>query len=67
MLTLAAAFPVVMKNYLRGGSEASQARDARRLRALLAREEVDALSAVVNQPQFVLSRLRQLGQARSLP
>ena len=63
ILTLAAAFPVVMKNYLRGGSKASQERDARRLRALLAREEVDALSAVVNQPQFVLSRLRQLGQA----
>merc|ERR1740117_2104567 len=66
MLTLAAAFPVVMKNYLRGGSKASQERDARRLRALLAREEVDALSAVVNQPQFVLSRLRQLGQASSV-
>ena len=28
--------------------------------------QVDALSAVVNQPQFVLSRLRQLGQASSV-
>ena len=27
---------------------------------------MDALSAVVNQPQFVLSRLRQLGQASSV-
>jgi len=52
LLDLISAFPVVMKNYLRGaGSKASLERDERRLRALLAREEVEALSAVVNRPQ----------------
>ena len=62
LLDLVSAFPVVMKNYLRGGSKTSQERDARRLRALLAREEVEALCAVINRPQFVLARLRQLAQ-----
>ncbi|KAL1528610.1 hypothetical protein AB1Y20_009948 [Prymnesium parvum] len=66
MLSLIAAFPVVLKNYLRGGSKKAQARDARRLKALLAREENEALSAVVNQPQFVLARLRQLAYASSV-
>jgi len=63
LLDLIAAFPVVMKVYLRGGSQASQQRDARRLENLLAKEEVAALNAVVNRPQFILSRLRQLAQA----
>ena len=67
MLTLAAAFPVVMKNYLRGGSKSSQERDARRLRALLAPQEVDALKSVINQPQYVIARLRMLGQASAAP
>mmetsp|Transcript_71186 Transcript_71186/g.118310 ORF Transcript_71186/g.118310 Transcript_71186/m.118310 type:complete len:387 (-) Transcript_71186:87-1247(-) len=63
MLSLVAAFPVVMKNYLRGGSQSAQGRDMRRLKALLAKEEVAALSSVVSQPQYVISRLRQLVQA----
>ena len=56
MLTLIAAFPVVMKSYLRGQ------RDTRRLQALLVPQEIDAINNVVNQPQYVLSRLRQLAQ-----
>ena len=67
MLTLTAAFPVVVKNYLRGGSKSSQERDARRLRALLAPQEVDALKSVINQPQYVIARLRMLGQASAAP
>ena len=35
----------------------------RRLTSLLAKEEVAALSSVVNQPQFVLARLRALAQS----
>ena len=54
LLSLIAAFPVVMKNYLRGE------RDTRRLKALLVQAEVQTLATVVNQPQYVLSRLRQL-------
>ncbi|EOD22761.1 hypothetical protein EMIHUDRAFT_95402 [Emiliania huxleyi CCMP1516] len=46
-----------VKSYLRGE------RDSRRLKALLAPSEVLALDAVVNQPQYVLARLRQLAQA----
>jgi len=57
LLSLTAAFPVVVKSYLRGE------RDSRRLKALLAPSEVLALDAVVNQPQYVLARLRQLAQA----
>jgi len=81
LLSLTAAFPVVVKSYLRGE------RDSRRLKALLAPSEVGrafetatsdgeqrlfspppcgkvlALDAVVNQPQYVLARLRQLAQA----
>ena len=56
ILSLIAAFPVVMKTYLRGK------RDTRRLKALLAPQEIEALTAVVNQPQYVLARLRQLAQ-----
>jgi len=63
LLTLTAAFPVVLKNYLRGGGAKEQERDARRLRALLAPAEVNALTAVVNQPQYVLARMRMLAQA----
>ena len=37
ILTLTAAFPVVMKNYLRGGSAAMQERDRRRLKVRLLR------------------------------
>ena len=59
ILSLIAAFPVVMKNYLRGE------RDTRRLNALLVPEEVQALNAVVNQPQYVLARIRLLSQASS--
>ena len=66
MLSLTAAFPVVLKNYLRGGNAAAQDRDSRRLKALLAREEFQALTSVINQPQFVLTRLRQLSQASSV-
>jgi len=62
MLSLIAAFPVVMKNYLRGGSEKAQQRDVRRLAALLASQEFEALTSVINQPQYVLARLRQLAQ-----
>jgi hypothetical protein len=62
LLTLTAAFPVVLKNYLRGGGAKEQERDARRLRALLAPAEVNALTAVVNQPQYVLARMRMLAQ-----
>jgi len=63
MLSLIAAFPVCLKNYLRGGSEAAQKRDVRRLRALLLPEEADCLFSVDNQPLYVLARLRALGQA----
>ena len=63
MLSLIAAFPVCLKNYLRGGSEQAQKRDARRLRALLLPEEAAALFSVMNQPLYVLTRLRALGQA----
>lgn len=59
LLTLIAAFPVILKNYLRGE------RDVRRLKALLAPQEVAALAAVVNQPQYMLSRLRMLAQQSS--
>lgn len=65
LLSLTASFPVVLKNYLRGGNEVSQKRDLRRLQSLLAPSEVAALSAVINQPQFVLARLRALAQASS--
>ncbi|KAL3926104.1 MAG: hypothetical protein SGPRY_003460 [Prymnesium sp.] len=66
MISLVAAFPVVFKHYLRGGSAAGQARDARRLSALLADAEFAALTQVENQPQYVLARLRQLAQASSV-
>ena len=66
MISLIAAFPVVMKNYLRGGTETAQKRDARRIKALLAAAEFEALSTVMNQPQFVLARLRQLAQSSSV-
>tara|TARA_B110001452_G_scaffold87505_1_gene71517 strand:- start:1263 stop:2045 length:783 start_codon:yes stop_codon:yes gene_type:complete len=66
LLSLTAAFPVVMKNYLRGGSKRSQARDVRRLKALLAPQEFAALSAVINQPHFVISRIQQLSQASKI-
>jgi putative membrane protein len=60
LLSLVAAFPVVMKTYLRGE------RDTRRLMALVAQEEVDALDRVENQPQFILMRLRSLAQASAI-
>ena len=63
MLSLIAAFPVCLKNYLRGGSEAAQKRDVRRLRSLLLPEEADCLFSVDNQPLYVIARLRALGQA----
>ena len=63
MLSLIAAFPVCLKNYLRGGSEAAQKRDVRRLRSLLLPEEAACLFSVDNQPLYVLARLRTLGQA----
>ena len=63
MLSLIAAFPVCLKNYLRGGSEAAQKRDARRLKSLLLPEEAASLFAITNQPLYVLARLRALGQA----
>jgi len=65
MISLIAAFPVCLKNYLRGGSEVAQKRDVRRLRSLLLPEEAACLfsSGVVNQPLYVLARLRTLGQA----
>ena len=66
LLSLTAAFPVVMKNYLRGGSSKSQERDVRRLKALLAPQEFGALSAVINQPQFIIARLQQLSQASKI-
>ncbi len=66
MLSLIAAFPVVLKNYLRGAQgDAAEMRDLRRVRSLLAAEEAEALSSVVNQPQYVLTRLRALGHASS--
>ena len=65
MLSLIAAFPVCLKNYLRGGSDAAQKRDARRLRSLLLPEEAACLFSVDNQPLYVLARLRSLGQASS--
>ena len=33
------------------------------LQALLLQEEVDAISAVINQPQYIVARLRMLAQA----
>ena len=65
ILSLIAAFPVCLKNYLRGGSEAAQKRDVRRLRSLLLPEEASCLFSVDNQPLYVLARLRALGQASS--
>ena len=62
MLSMIAAFPVVLKNYLRGGSAGQEARDGRRLKALLNGAEYEAMIGVVNQPQYVLQRLRQLAQ-----
>jgi len=56
LLSLVAAFPVVLKNYLRGE------RDTRRLKALLAENECDALASVKHQPLFVLGRMRMLAQ-----
>ena len=57
ILSLVAAFPVVFKSYLRGE------RETRRLKALLATQEAEALDQVINKPQYVLARLRQLSQA----
>ena len=57
LLALTAAFPVAMKEYLR--CERTD-RDRRRLRALLQAEEWNALKKQINQPQYILSRLRQL-------
>jgi len=65
MIALIAVFPVVLKNYLRGGSEQALKRDLRRVQSLLAPEEAEALASVLNQPQYVLTRLRALGQASS--
>ena len=63
MLSLISVFPVVLKNYLRSSqSDADEMRDLRRVRSLLAPEEAEALAAVNNQPQYVLTRLRALGQ-----
>ena len=62
LLSLVAAFPVCLKNYLRGGSEAALRRDVRRLRSLLLPEEAACLFSVDNQPLYVLARLRALGQ-----
>lgn len=56
-LSLVAAFPVAMKSYLRATRDQS---DRRRLRALLQQEEYEALINVINRPQYVLTRLRQL-------
>jgi ion channel-forming bestrophin family protein len=66
MLSLIAAFPVCLKNYLRGGSEGAQKRDVRRLRSLLLPEEAACLFSVDNQPLYVLARLRALGQASAV-
>ena len=66
MLSLTAAFPVCLKNYLRGGSEDAQKRDVRRLQNLLLPEEAACLFSVENQPLYVLTRLRSLGQASSV-
>jgi hypothetical protein len=62
-LSLVAAFPVAMKSYLRATRDQS---DRRRLRALLQQEEYDALSTVINRPQYVLARLRQLAWSSSV-
>ena len=62
-LSLVAAFPVATKAYLRGTSEKS---DMRRLRALLQQEEYDALIPIVNKPQYILTRQRQLAWQSSV-
>ena len=62
-LSLVAAFPVATKAYLRGTREKS---DMRRLRALLQQEEYDALIPIVNKPQYILTRQRQLAWQSSV-
>mmetsp|Transcript_31024 Transcript_31024/g.56383 ORF Transcript_31024/g.56383 Transcript_31024/m.56383 type:complete len:465 (+) Transcript_31024:82-1476(+) len=59
ILSLLNAFPVVMRNYILGK------RGTRKLKRLLVRQELDALSIAASQPLYVLSRLRQLSQASS--
>jgi putative membrane protein len=56
LLSLTTAFPIVMKNHLRGEN------DAKWIRTILGKGEFNALSAVVNKPQYVLARLRQLAR-----
>jgi len=57
ILSLIIAFPFVTKSYLRSERKMDVLKD------LLCEEEFQALSGVVNQPQYVLFRLRQLSHA----
>jgi putative membrane protein len=57
ILGLISAYPQVMMNYLKGE------RDMKTVETLTGKQEVDALKTVLNQPQYILARLRQLAMA----